>query len=123
MDGGCVSRISRSLRLEGNWERTLSVMRAFRPSGGDFQGMGFTDPMGFGKTAKDDVRARLRRLDEPASLSLGMVPSPQSPPPDRVTVGPKLMRRFAGQAARAPSSENRDGGSGRLAVQMAFHCH
>ena len=36
---------------------------------------------GFGKSAKDDFRARLDRLDEPARLSLGMVASPQSPLP------------------------------------------
>jgi hypothetical protein len=36
---------------------------------------------GFGKSAKDDFRARLHRLDEPARLSLGMVASPQSPLP------------------------------------------
>jgi len=36
---------------------------------------------GFGKSAKDDFRARLPRLDEPARLSLGRVASPQNPLP------------------------------------------
>ena len=54
----------------------------FRPSGGDFQGMGvYRSDVFFGGARKVISRARPHRLYEPTGLSLGMVASLQSPLP------------------------------------------
>jgi len=51
----------------------------FRPSGGDFQGMGvYRSDVFWGGARRLIFRARLHRLDEPTGLSLGMVASLQS---------------------------------------------
>jgi hypothetical protein len=51
----------------------------FRPSGGDFQGMGvYRSDVFLGRARKAISRARPHRLDEPTGLSLGMVASLQS---------------------------------------------
>jgi hypothetical protein len=81
----------------------------------------------FRKSAKDDFRARLHRLDETTRLSPGMVASPQSPLPFHLVepvVTPNLMRCFEVRLRGFRPVKNRaDGWSGRLAVQVAFHCH
>jgi len=54
----------------------------FRPSGGDFQGIGvFQSDVFVGRARRVLFRARQHRLDEPTGLSLGMVASLQSPLP------------------------------------------
>jgi len=54
----------------------------FRPSGGDFQGIGvYRSDTFWGRAGKLFSRALQHRLDEPTGLSLGMVASLQSPLP------------------------------------------
>ena len=68
-------------RFSVKWRGGVPLLVSVPPlRGGDFQGIGSTDPMCLGKSAKGEL-PRSHRLDEPAKLSLGLVASLQSPLP------------------------------------------
>ena len=64
-------------------EKRRSPLVSIPPFGGDFQGMGSFDPMGFWAAEERILTPPVHRLDEPTGLSLGMVASPQCPLPFR----------------------------------------
>jgi hypothetical protein len=75
------SKVDVPVQPETERER-FPLVGKFRPSGGDFQGMGvYRSDVCWGRARRVIFRARQHRLDEPAGLSLGMVASLQSPLP------------------------------------------